>query len=216
MSTINERIKERRLAANLTLDQVAKHLGVKEATVQRYESGTIKNIKHETIIALANLFKCKPSYLMGWDDQNSSLPVNEILNSGIKNILPLEKKTLPILDSISCSEHLFVTGQHPFYGNAARDVPADFVLEAKGDSMIGARIFNGDLVFVKFQPDVDNGEIAAVIIDGEAVLKRVYKYSKQIVLQSENPAFEPIVIDDQDPKEIRIIGKAIFFMSEVK
>lgn len=69
MAIINERIKKRRLSLNLTLADVANYLGVKEATAQRYESGEIKNIKHETIVELAKLFKCHPAYLMGWEDE---------------------------------------------------------------------------------------------------------------------------------------------------
>lgn len=72
MSTINDRIKERRLAKDLTLLDVAEFLGVKEATAQRYESGEIKNIKHETIASLAELFKCSPAYLMGWEELSDS------------------------------------------------------------------------------------------------------------------------------------------------
>lgn len=68
MSILNERIKSRRLSLNLTLSEVADFLGVKEATAQRYESGEIKNIKHETIVMLAELFKCSPAYLMGWEE----------------------------------------------------------------------------------------------------------------------------------------------------
>ncbi|MCR8635775.1 helix-turn-helix domain-containing protein [Paenibacillus radicis (ex Xue et al. 2023)] len=69
MAKVNDRIKSRRLAMNLTLLDVADFLGVKEATAQRYESGDIKNIKHETIVSLAELFKCSPAYLMGWEDE---------------------------------------------------------------------------------------------------------------------------------------------------
>lgn len=95
MSTINERIKERRLARDLTLLDVAEFLGVKEATAQRYESGEIKNIKHETIASLAKLFKCSPAYLMGWEElpQNTSsknieanLSDNEILTIAANRI----------------------------------------------------------------------------------------------------------------------------------
>lgn len=67
MSVLQERIKERRLALGMTLLEVAARLGVKEATMQRYESGEIKNIKHETIVKLAEIFHCSPAYLMGWE-----------------------------------------------------------------------------------------------------------------------------------------------------
>lgn len=68
MSGLKERIKERRLDKEMTLLEVANKLGVKEATMQRYESGEIKNIKHETIVRLADIFDCSPAYLMGWDE----------------------------------------------------------------------------------------------------------------------------------------------------
>ncbi|SHO48122.1 helix-turn-helix domain-containing protein [Anaerocolumna xylanovorans] len=68
MSVLQERIKERRSSLGMTLLEVADQLGIKEATMQRYESGEIKNIKHETIVNLAKIFHCSPSYLMGWED----------------------------------------------------------------------------------------------------------------------------------------------------
>ena len=70
MTELQKRIKEQRQKNNLTLAQLAERLNVKEATVQRYESGEIKNIKHETIIMLSKIFNCSPSYLMGWEDAN--------------------------------------------------------------------------------------------------------------------------------------------------
>lgn len=73
MPTLNQRIKKKRLALDLTLAEVAELLGVKEATVQRYESGEIKNIKHETIGRLAEILQCSPMYLLGWEDTRSSL-----------------------------------------------------------------------------------------------------------------------------------------------
>jgi len=78
MSILNERIKLRRFALNMTLLYIAECLGVKEATVQRYESGEIKNIKHETIVQLAEILKCSPAYLMGWQDSPSSTTVSSI------------------------------------------------------------------------------------------------------------------------------------------
>ncbi len=75
MSGLKERIKERRLDRDMTLLEVANKLGVKEATIQRYESGEIKNIKHETIVKLAEIFDCSPAYLMGWEDYPHPLTV---------------------------------------------------------------------------------------------------------------------------------------------
>lgn len=82
--------------------------------------------------------------------------------------------------------------------------------------MVGARIMNGDLVFVREQPIVENGEIAAVLIGDEATLKRVYIKPNQVVLQPENPSFEPLVYVNEELNDIRIIGKAVAFLSEIR
>ena len=94
---------------------------------------------------------------------------------------------------------------------------ADFCLKAKGDSMINARIFDGDIVFIKQMPMVENGEIAAVIIDNEATLKRVYYYPEKhkLILNPENPAYEPLVYINEELDTIRILGKAVCFMSSL-
>lgn len=96
------------------------------------------------------------------------------------------------------------------------DIDANCAVRCKGDSMVGARIMNGDLVFVREQPIVENGEIAAVLIGDEATLKRVYIKPNQVVLQPENPSFEPLVYVNEELNDIRIIGKAVAFLSEIR
>lgn len=82
MAKINDRLKECRLSRNITLLEVAKKIGVKEATMQRYESGAIKNIKHETVLAIAEYYGVSPQYLMGWTDD----PMPEIVNKAISEV----------------------------------------------------------------------------------------------------------------------------------
>lgn len=84
--------------------------------------------------------------------------------------------------------------------------------------MIGARIKDGDIVFCVEQSMVDNGEIAAVIIGDEATLKRVYYYPEKgkLVLQAENPKYEPFVYVGEELNQIRIIGKAVAFQSDIE
>lgn len=104
------------------------------------------------------------------------------------------------------------------YVDAGTDVKADFCLKAKGDSMINARIMDGDVVFIRRQPVVENGEIAAVAIDDEATLKRFYRDGNTgtITLVSENPAYAPMVFTKESQKNVCILGKAIAFQSYVK
>jgi len=101
------------------------------------------------------------------------------------------------------------------YVEAGANIRADFCLRVKGDSMINARICDGDIVFIRKQPDVNDGEIAAVLIDNEATLKRVYKKKGEIILVAENPAYKPLVYKGEELNEIRILGKAIAFQSNV-
>lgn len=104
------------------------------------------------------------------------------------------------------------------YVEAGAKTNADFCLKAKGDSMINARILDGDIVFIRKQDMVDNGEIAAVIIDNEATLKRAYYYKTEnkLVLMSENPKYSPFVYINDELNEVHILGKAIAFQSDIK
>ena len=117
---------------------------------------------------------------------------------------------------IACGEPIYANREYETYVEASADIDADFCLRAKGDSMINARIFDGDVVFIKSQPDVENGEIAAVRIGDEVTLKRVYKYTNRIELRAENPLYSPLNYEGAELNEIQIIGKAVIFQSFVR
>jgi len=102
------------------------------------------------------------------------------------------------------------------YVDASEEINADYILIAKGDSMIGARIHDGDLVFIRQQPEVENGEIAAVAIGDEATLKRFYKYGDVVVLRGENPEFKELTFSGEQLEQVRILGKAVAFQSDVR
>ena len=82
--------------------------------------------------------------------------------------------------------------------------------------MINARIFDGDIVYIRQQPDVEDGEIAAVLIGDEATLKKVHKYPNKIVLSACNPMYDDYVYANEQLDEIRILGKAVAFFSVIK
>jgi repressor LexA len=122
-----------------------------------------------------------------------------------------------MLGDISCGQPRYTDEDHETYIEAAGNIQADFCLRAKGDSMIGARIMDGDIVFIREQPMVEDGEIAAVIIDDEATLKRV-KYNKekqQLTLFPANDKYDPLVYIGEELNQIRILGKAVCFMSNL-
>ena len=128
------------------------------------------------------------------------------------------ERRLPILGEIACGTPIFAEENIDGYASPCYGISADFCLFAKGDSMIGARIHEGDLVFIKKQPRVENGEIAAVLVEDCATLKRVYLYPEEekLVLAPENPKYKPLVFVGQELSEIQILGKAVAFQSEAR
>ena len=199
-------IKKRRIEMQLTLKDVAEKVGVNEGTVSRWESGEIENMRRDKIVALAKALNISPAVIMGWDE---SIPP-------FANIHPVTTRRFPVLGSVSCGEPKFMDEEIDVYVDASEEIKADFVLRAKGDSMTGARIYDGDLVFVRKQDIVENGEIAVVAIDDEATLKRFYKYGDLIVLRAENPAYRDQEYTPEQAREIRVLGKAVSFQSVVK
>ena len=137
--------------------------------------------------------------------------------SKIENLIPLPKtKKVPLVGTIACGTPITAVENIEDYIDMSEDVHADFALRCKGDSMINARIFDGDIGYIRQQPDVENGEIAAVYIDGEATLKRVFKHRDSLELRAENPTFNTLYYEGSELENIRILGKAIAFLSGVK
>lgn len=204
------RLKIKRKQLGLTLQEVADKLGLTKATIQKYESGYIKDVDTERLQELANILECSPAYLMGWDSPG------EIDIYKFDNISPIKTKKFRMLGKVACGEPIYANEEYETFIEASANINADFCLTAKGDSMINARIFDGDVVFIKSQPDVENGEIAAVIIGEEVTLKRVYKYTNRIELRPENPLYDVQNYENEKLEEIRILGKAVAFQSYVK
>lgn len=207
---MNISLKKLRISNNETQNDLANFLGVSRTTYLKYENG-LHEPSFETLTKLADHFNVSVDYLLGNKEKKSP-------ELNIKNILPLKTKKVPLLGDIACGKPIWAEQTHGEFISVSDDIDADFCLRASGDSMIGARIYDGDIVFIKNQDMVNNGEIAAVIIDNEATLKRVYYYPEKnkIVLNPENPAFEPLVYINEELNEIRILGKAVAFQSIVR
>ena len=152
---------------------------------------------------------------MGWEENNENNTAPDYSN--IKGIMPLpEMRKVPLLGAIACGEPIY--REEDEWISLPNDIKADFCLRCQGDSMIDARINDGDIVFIKACPEVENGQIAAVSIDNEVTLKRVFYYPEKnkLVLYPENKAYEPFVYMNEELNDIRILGRAVMFLSRVK
>jgi len=198
-------LRDLRKKNRYTQEMLAERLGVSKSTVSMYEQGE-RMPSYATMRALADLFEVEMDVLYG----RESLPLPH-------NVRAVHTKKIPLLGEIACGEPIFAQEQHVVYVEAGEHLQADFCLTAKGDSMIGARIHSGDVVFIRSQPIVENGEIAAVIIEEEATLKRWYYYpdTEKLILTPENPAYEPLVFVGSELSRVRCLGKAISFMSRL-
>ena len=206
--TMGERIYYLRKAKKMTQEDVAKRLNVALQTIYKYEKGIVTNIPLDKLELLAKVLDTTTTYITGWDQ-------NETAFATVSNISGVETKKVPLLGKIAAGEPIFADEDHESYVEAGTNLNADFCLKVQGDSMINARINDGDIVFIRKQPMVENGEIAAVIIDNEATLKRVYYYpeNNKLVLSPENPKYAPFVYVGEELISVRILGKAVAFQS---
>lgn len=204
----------------LSMKALGEALGLAESTISLYEAGK-RQPDNDTLVKIANFFGVTTDYLLGVSNypKIKNTCVSSTDNLFYKNhpeITPLPKtRKIPLLGNIACGEPITAVENVDDYVSADIDIPAEFALRCKGDSMINARIHDGDIVYIREQSTVDNGEIAAVLIDDEVTLKRFYKLPDYIELRAENPRYSPIIIPKQQAGSVRIIGKAVAFTSTI-
>lgn len=206
---LGRRIEERRLELGKTLDYVASEIGVAKSTISRYEKGSIEKVKLPVIEAIARVLGVNPSWIIGKSEEKFlrnefSLP---------SNVIPMPKPgQVPLIGQIACGTPITAEQAIEDYVDLPAHIRADFALTCKGDSMIGAGVHDGDMVYIRQQPEVSNGQIAAVIVDeGEATLKRFYHDGSTVSLVAENPTIAPLVFSGEDVSRLRVIGLAVAF-----
>ena len=212
-TTTQQRLREALSARNMLPIELSRLSGIGKSAISQYLSGKVTP-KQDKIYKLAQALKVSESWLMGYDEpmEQSPAPASGDLPA---NVFPIQTKKVPLLGTIAAGVPIYADENFDGYRECTEDIDADFCLKIQGDSMIGARINDGDIVFIKKQPDVDNGEIAAVLIEDEATLKRVYKEKDSLILQAENPKYAPIVYTAESYVECRILGKAVAFQSDI-
>lgn len=242
---IGERIKQRRLALGMSVDELALMVNKNRATIYRYEKGDIENLPTTVVEPLADALNTTPEFLMGWTDdprdyendpdiqipsealkigitpeqwaafqkaeaedaqRDSSLPTDAI------SYIPETLVNIPLVGSVNCGTPLFaednIEGYIPTPESDLQTGETYFWLHAKGNSMINVGIHEGDLLLIRQQNDVDNGDIAVVTVnDDESTLKRVKKQENVIILQPENSSCEPKIFVGKDMEKVKIRGR---------
>ena len=211
--SMGERIRRRRQELGLTVEEVSRALGKNRATVYRYERGDIEDLPTTALEPLSRVLQTTPSYLAGWTEDVD----------GIEGLLAVRSRRVPLVGAIACGEPICAPEVEVLEVEA--DLQCDCAMVCRGDSMTGARIYDGDIVYLRRQEDVEDGQIAAVSIDGELTLKRVFKVRDlddegrviyRTELRAENPRYAPIRLGG--PGETRradILGLAVAFRSRL-
>ena len=190
----------------MSQSELAKRTGYTDRTsIAKIERGSV-DLPQSRIEKFAAVLGVSEAELMGYGDQEP------------KNIVFPKMKKVPKLGEIACGQPIYANEEYGEFGEIEESVNADFCLIAKGDSMTGARIHDGDLVFCRNTEMVDNGQIAAVIIEDSATLKRFYYYPEKdlVILRAENPDYEDQIYSGEELNQIHVIGQAVAFQSYVK
>ncbi len=216
MKKFQERLNQALNMRKMTAAELSRRTRVPAAVISQYRSGRYEP-KQDRVDLFASVLRVNAAWLMGYDiepENNNEISIDSMEKWGIR---PISTKKIPLLGNIACGEPRYADEDRSSYVEVGTDIKADFCLRAKGDSMINARINDGDIVFVRSQNAVDNGDIAAVIINDEATLKRVYFFPDKniLILKPENTKYKDIIYSEEDLNNVKILGKAIAFQSDI-
>lgn len=212
MAKFSERLRQLRTARDLSQMEFSKQIGISKSSVNMYERGE-REPGLEMLERIADYFNVDMDYLLG----KSDVVNNSHWAFMASNIIPVPKMNkIPLIGAIACGEPILAEQHIEDIIDIPSHIHADFALKCKGDSMINARIFDGDIVYIRQQDTVENSEIAAVLIDNEATLKRVRLFEDHISLEPENPMYKPLIYWNEEMNNVRILGKAVAFTSTIK
>lgn len=190
---VGQKIKELMKQKGYSQNKLAKAAQISQAGISTIINGG-SSPSATTLSAIAKALNCSVSELMG-----------EIA----PGIIPLQRNAVPIIGSITCGERVSPDTERDGYADLPDGVKADFALRCKGESMIPT-FLEGDLVLIRQQPEVNNGQIAAVNIDGETTLKHIYHQDGGVLLVADNPAYPPVFVPAD--KEIIVHGLAVGYV----
>lgn len=208
-SDFASRLSQALEARGMKAADLSKKTKVAEGTISCYINGRYE-AKQNRVQVFAEALDVNPAWLMGYDvpmEAEHSQPAPRPIPKGFEPMPKMVK--VPLVGSIACGTPILAEQNIDGHVDAPEDIRCDFALRCKGDSMIGAGIHDGDAVYIHIQPEVENGEIAAVRIGEEATLKRVYYQNGTLTLMPANAAYAPMVYTGPELNDVQIEGKAV-------
>ena len=187
-----------RAQLRMTQEQFSEHCEISRASVARYEAG--EKLDRKNAEKIASACGTTVDFILGYGPTPMNLTEAFIIKRG----------QIPIIGEIACGTPITAQQNIEGFADAPDCIHADFALKCKGNSM-NPTFEDGDLVLVRIQPDVEDGQIAVVLISGEATLKRVYHQDKEILLVADNPSYSPIRFQLNNDNPVAIQGLAVGF-----
>ena len=208
IATFAQRLREGLDVRNMTQSELASRSQISKSSISRYIKGDWEG-KQGAVYALAQALGVTEAWLMGYDVPMQGNDVPSSIPPGFDP--PPKTVRRPLIGDIACGEPITAEQNVQDYIDVPDGVTCDFCLRCHGDSMIDAGIRDRDIVYIRIQPKVEDGEIAAVRIGDEATLKRVYYDGSSITLVPANSAYRPKTYTGPDLADIQIEGKAVGF-----
>ena len=218
MAKIAERLKTALEIRDISQSELSRKTGIGKSSISTYLTGEYEP-KQKNIYKMALALNVNEAWLMGAEVpmERQDTTASHIQNPIAANITPLPAmKEWQVLGATACGKplHRELLDETIL---APADIKADIVFRCVGDSMINARIFDGDAVFIHLQPEVENGQIAVVRVGDEYTLKRVYVFDDYVELRAENPTVKTILLrgPELEPDNYEVVGLAVAFLSTV-
>ena len=207
--TLREKLLRLKTKNGMTTETLSERSGVPKGTINKLLNGETRNPTAQTLKRLADALGCELEYLC---TSPAEIPGVYRLGEGKPlphpDLIEVRRRRIPLIGSIAAGQPILCEEEIEV-ADCADSVQADFALRVSGDSMVGARILDGDIVFIRRQDDVDDGQIAAVVIDDHATLKRVYHNGDTLILQPANSNFPPLTFSGSELENVVIEGLAV-------
>ncbi|NLT48330.1 MAG: helix-turn-helix domain-containing protein [Clostridiales bacterium] len=208
MSKMSDRMKKAMDIRGMKQVDLCEHTGIGKSSISTYLSGEYEP-KQRNLFKIAEALQVNVAWLMGKDD----VPMEGGLNEGnsfvgVENLLPIKRRKIPLLGNVAAGQPIWADESHEEYVLDNGDVPCDYALKVIGDSM-EPLLYDGDIVFVKQQPDVQDGQIAVVLVEDSATLKVLYHIPEGIQLVSKNSAYAPMIYAGLRASAVRVLGLAV-------